>query len=77
MDPLQCRPELPERLGAIGPYELQGKSVWANPLVPCFQGYSVCTNGTESLSYLSPETRVLNWGSSGRFLSIRGAQKVW
>ena len=25
-------------LGAIGPYELQVKSVWTNPLMPCFQG---------------------------------------
>ena len=37
-------------LGAIGPYEFQGKSVWTNPLVPCFLEKSVWTNGPESSS---------------------------
>ena len=42
--------------GAIGPYELQGTSVCTNPLVPCFQGESVWTNGAESLTKDSLET---------------------
>ena len=48
-------------LGAIGPHEFQGKSVWTNPLVPCFQGKSVWTNGAEGLPKVSPETGIGPW----------------
>ena len=44
-------------LGAIGSYEFQGKSIWTNPLVPCFQGYlygpmalKVCQNNPPRLA---------------------------
>ena len=47
--------------GAIGPYEYQGKSVWTDPLVPCFQRKSVWTNGAESLPKVSLETGIDPW----------------
>ena len=48
-------------MGAIGPYEFQGKSVWTNPLVSCFQGESVWTNGPASLPKVSTETGIGPW----------------
>ena len=45
-------------LGAVGPHELQGKAVWTNSFVPCFQGKSVWTNGPESSLKVSPETGI-------------------
>ena len=35
--------------------------MWTNPLVPCFQGRYVWTNGPESSSKVSPETGVGPW----------------
>ena len=35
-------------LGATGPYALQGKLVWTNPMEPCFQGKCVWTKDHES-----------------------------
>ena len=46
----------------IGPYEILGKSVWTTPLVSCFQGKSVCTNGPERSSKVSPEHCKINSG---------------
>ena len=40
-------------LGAIGPYELAGKSVWTNVLFTLFSGKFVSTNGAESSSKVS------------------------
>ena len=42
-------------LGAIGPYECQENFVWTNPLVSCYHGKSVWTDGPESLSKVPPE----------------------
>ena len=44
-------------LGAIGPYEFQGKFVLTNALVPCFHGN---LHGTTKgrLSKVSPETSI-------------------
>ena len=55
--PLEVRRDLQ----AIGPYEFQGKSIWTNPLVPCFEGKSVWTNGSESSSKFSPEIGIGPW----------------
>ena len=46
-------------LGAIGPYE----PIWTNPLLPCFQGKAVWTNGPESSSKASPQD--WHWSMDG------------
>ena len=47
-------------LGAIGPYEFQGKSAWTNRLVPCFFSGEIChDNGPESSSKFPPETGIV------------------
>ena len=43
-------------LGAIGPYEFQGKFVWTNGHFAAFSRKFVWTDGAESSSKVSPET---------------------
>ena len=53
--PVQTR-TFGEIFGHIGPYEFQGKSIWTNRWVPCFQEESAWTDGRESSSKDSPQT---------------------
>ena len=48
-------------MGAIGPYEFQGKFVWTNGTFALFSGKFVWTNGAESSSKVSPETGIGPW----------------
>ena len=67
------------QLGAIGPYEFQRKFIWTNPLVPCFQGKSVWTDGPESLSKF-PSRLVLvhrfQFGEGARGLCRDGSTRL-
>ena len=56
-----CNQNFQRDLGAIGPYEFQGKLAWTNPLVPCcLQIKSVWTNGPESLSKVFPRLALVH-----------------
>ena len=48
-------------LGAIGPFEFQGKLVWTNGPFALSLGTFVWTNGSESSSKVSPKTGIGPW----------------
>ena len=43
MDRCRCRPELQRELGAIGPYEFQGKFIWTQSLGALLSGKAEMT----------------------------------
>ena len=53
-------------LGAIGPYEFQGKVTWTNPIGALFKGKSVRTNGPESVK-ITLQTGIGPWMALSRF----------
>ena len=67
MDRYRCGPGLSDRFGShLVHKNFSGKSVRTNPLVPCFQGKSVWTNGPESSSSLPRDWHWSMDGSSQR-----------
>ena len=74
MDRCRCRAELSERFGGHWSNEFQGKYVWTNFLVPCFQGKSVWSVGPTALKVRQKFPRDGHWSMDG---SSRFGKVCW